>query len=75
MNENRLFKVSFEHTVIITFFVYNFEWVYALLISILHQVASSGGKGLLGSFVFSEVAESIDIKGIIKNVLDKISKN
>ena len=30
---------------------------------------------LLGNFVFSEVAESIDIKGIVKNVLDKISKN
>ena len=30
---------------------------------------------LLGNFVFSENAESIDIKGIVKNVLDQISKN
>ncbi|WP_276328721.1 Tn3 family transposase [Francisella halioticida] len=30
---------------------------------------------LLGNFVFSEVTENIDIKGIVKNALDKISKN
>ena len=30
---------------------------------------------LLGKFVFSKVTESIDIKGVVKNALDKISKN